>query len=60
MEIYTKRILTLSADEKETLRAAAKILYSLYDETHDSDYSSAEDTIMWAVQNSPFEVETYD
>lgn len=60
MEIYTKRILTLSADEKETLRAAAKILYSLYDETNDSDYSTAEDTIMWAVQNSPFEVETYD
>lgn len=60
MEIYTKRILTLSADEKATLRAAASILASLYDETQDCDYSSAEDTIMWAVQNSPFEVETYD
>ena len=60
MEIYTKRILTLSADEKATLRAAASILSSLYDETRDCDYGSAEDTIMWAVQNSPFEVESYD
>ena len=60
MEIYTKRILTLSTDEKATLRAAASILSSLYDETSDRDYSTAEDTIMWAVQNSPFEVETYD
>ena len=60
MEIYTKKILTLSAEEKETLRAAAKILYALYDETHDCDYTSAEDTIMWAVQNSPFEIENYD
>lgn len=60
MEIYTKRILTLSADEKATLRAAASILSSLYDETNDADYYSAEDTIMWAVQNSPFEIETYD
>lgn len=60
MEVYTKRILTLSAEEKATLRAAASILSSLYDETRDCDYSSAEDTIMWAVQNSPFEVETYD
>lgn len=60
MEIYTKRILTLSADEKATLRAAANILASLYGETNDCDYASAEDTIMWAVQNSPFEVETYD
>ena len=60
MEVYTKRILTLSAEEKETLRAAAKILDTLYDETRDCDYCSAEDTIMWAVQNSPFEVETYD
>ena len=60
MEIYTKRILTLSADERATLRAAASILSSLYDETSDRDYSIAEDTIMWAVQNSPFEVETYN
>ena len=60
MEVYTKRILTLSADEKATLRTAASILSSLYDETRDCDYSSAEDIIMWAVQNSPFEVETYD
>lgn len=60
MEIYTKRILTLSADERAILRAAASILSSLYDETSDRDYSTAEDTIMWAVQNSPFEVETYD
>ena len=60
MEIYTKRILTLSAEEKAILRTAATILSSLYDETQDCDYSSAEDTIMWAVENSPFEIETYN
>ena len=58
MEIYTKKIVELSKEEKDTLRAAAGIMDWLAEETDEGDFFRASEDIMWAVENSPFTIET--
>ena len=58
MEIYIKKIVELSEEEKKTLRAAASIMDWLAEETDESDFYRASEDIMWAVENSPFTTET--
>lgn len=56
MNIHTKKIVELSEEEKHTLRAAAHILDSLAEELDEGDFFRASEDIMWAVQNSPFQI----
>ena len=60
MEIYIKKIVELSEEEKITLRAAASIMYWLAEETDEGDFFRASEDIMWAVENSPFTIETHE
>ena len=58
MEIYVKKIVELSEEEKKTLRAAARIMDWLAEETDEGDFFHTSEDIMWAVENSPFTTET--
>lgn len=58
MEIYTKKIVELSEEEKNVLRTAAGIMDWLAEETDEGDFFRASEDIIWAVVNSPFTIET--
>ena len=60
MEIYTKKVIELTEDEKNTLRTAALILECLGDEMGDTDLLRAYDDIRWAIENSPFQIENHE
>lgn len=60
MDIYIKKIVELSEEEKNILRAAAGIMDWLAEETDEGDYYRASEDITWAAQNSPFTIETHE
>ena len=58
MDIYIKKIVDLSEEEKSLLRAAACILDPLARELDDGDFYDTSEGIMRAVEESPFTTET--
>ena len=60
MNIYTKKIVELSEEEKNTLRMASYVLDLLADETNEDEYYRMRDDIRWIIENSPFTIENYE
>ena len=56
MYIRAKKIVELTGEEKNTLMAAACILDLLAEELDEGDFFRAKEDIMWAVENSPFQI----
>lgn len=56
MYISAKKIVELTREEKNTLMAAACILDLLAEELDEGDFFRAKEDIMWAVENSPFQI----
>lgn len=57
MDVYTKKVITLTNEERNILRAAAEIMGELYGETDDSDFDHAETILIHAYTEGTFTTE---
>ena len=57
MDVYTKRVVSLTNEERDILRKAAEIMGCLYEETNDSDFDYAETILIDAYTEGTFTTE---
>ena len=57
MDVYTKKVVSLTHGERDILHAAAEIMGRLYEEIDDCDFSSVESILIKAYTEGTFTVE---
>lgn len=57
MNVFTKKVVSLTNEERDILRSAAKIMCRLYEETNDSDFDHAENILIYTHTEGAFTVE---
>ena len=57
MDIYTKKVITLTDKERNILRAAAEIMGELHGETDNSDFDYAETVLIDTYTKGTFNIE---
>ena len=57
MDVYTKRVVSLTNEERDILRKAAEIMGRLYEEIDDSDFDHAETILINTYTEGTFTTE---
>ena len=57
MDVYIKKVVSLTNEERNILHSAAEVMGRLYEETNDSDFDNAETILIHAYMEGTFTTE---
>lgn len=57
MDVYIKKVVSLTNEERNILHSAAEVMGRLYEETNDSDFNHAETILIHAYTEGTFTTE---